>query len=717
LNALLASSAVISATNSAQLTSIGGNLSLFGTTVQNAGSGAVRLEARSAATPAPTPAPRIVVDSTSVLKNTSGSGEVQIAADSVQLDGNIDSGAARSVFTPASTGRGISIGGTDDISKLALSESELNRVKAGAIVVGGTGFSGGISIDTPVGSPVPISLTTSAALSLIQGAAGTITQSSGAPLKVNQLNVEAGSVVLGDNNAVQTISGRASSEFLFFNDAGTGLVVGAVDKTDGIQSGVAGAFAPVSLRTSGGLTQTSAISGSSVALAAGLDIVIANVANSFGSVNAGTTAGRISLVNSNAGSASVAASAAGTISYQGTGAAVLNSLTSSSSAAGTAFGTAAVSVDASSISAPSPAPTSPPNIGAPGSVYLRAGSGSVGSLATPLAVNSSGGVVADATADVYLSTQATSFAVTNLMAGGNGWIAGPGGAALSMQSAHTGGSFGWSGFSLATLGSGLVDAVGGLSVDGDLLMTKGAVLWPGAMTLGTILELQSGAQLAFNLGHDAITVTGAGNVDFQSGSTVLVNAATQPANGVYTLIGGSVSATPAGVLPALSGNIASASLKFGSLLLNVAVATPAPTPAPTAAPTPAPTPAPTAAPTPAPTAAPTPAPTAAPTPAPTAAPTPAPTAAPTPAPTPPPVPTPSPTPAPVHSSVDLIAVLLAGDMALAEQVASEMTSTPLTTFVTLMIEEQQKEKEKDKTENDRRPDGNVVDDSGCRRGA
>jgi hypothetical protein len=154
--------------------------------------------------------------------------------------------------------------------------------------------------------------------------------------------------------------------------------------------------------------------------------------------------------------------------------------------------------------------------------------------------------------------------------------------------------------------------------------------------------------------HDSINVSG--NLAFPILlSSVIADASVQPPAGAYTLI--SSGTNGGGTLPTLSGSLTGASLAFGSLIANVAAA---PTPAPTVAPTRAPTPAPTA--------------------------------------------------APSGSLNDLVVALMDGNEALAGQLISEMTSSPLTTFASLLLKEQERQSQDRQLGQD-----NVVDDNQCRR--
>ena len=113
-------------------------------------------------------------------------GEIRLAADEIQLDGSINSGTARTVFTPSTADRAISLSGVDEISKLNLTAAELDNVTASVIVVGGASFTGGLAIE---GS---IALVPATALSLIN--AGSISQTGA--LTVEKLNADGASVEL-----------------------------------------------------------------------------------------------------------------------------------------------------------------------------------------------------------------------------------------------------------------------------------------------------------------------------------------------------------------------------------------------------------------------------------------------------------------------------------------------------------------------------------------
>ncbi len=88
----------------------------------------------------------------------------------------------------------------------------------------------------------------------------------------------------------------------------------------------------------------------------------------------------------------------------------------------------------------------------------------------------------------------------------------------------------------------------------------------GTLTLNGPTTFQSGSVLQVDFhGNSHDTVSAANGVTFVSGAQVVANATTQPALGSYAILTG----TTTGTLPALSGTVSNASLRFGSLYLDV----------------------------------------------------------------------------------------------------------------------------------------------------
>jgi len=654
---------LISATSAITLTAVNGLLALNSSTVENSGSGPIILEAK---TTAPAPIPGIYIDGFSAVRNVGASpGEIHLIADYLDLQGQIDSGLARTVIKTATAGRGIELGSTNDVSKLALSQFELSKVNAGVIVIGDSTSTGGLSIQSSIGVG-------SGALSLIQNSAASITQAGGATIYANQLNADAGAVLLTQANNVSVISGRATNAsgpgFAFSNDGGSDLTVGAVDGVFGIDSGTGPASRnTVALSASNGsIWAFEAIRGSSLSAAAGGNVMLTNPGNDLTSIDATAIAGDAVMTN-NAPAARLNASAGGTVAYRGFGALAVDTI-----AAG-----GLVALEADSIAAEA----GKGNIYAfnDGQVFLRAANGAIGDSANPLAIATSGGVFAQALGaggNVYLSTPSTSFKLF-LDTAGLASITGPGaGGMLGLASANVGGALSWRGFDSAMLGTsdpgttagsgsggvlsvaldstsldsgsggatlGRVSAGGPITAEGDVYLL--GTLAPGgtggisSMDVSGNLHVLDGAAMEFDFdgtSHDQINVTG--NVVFPSTagtSTVIANATSQPPGGSYKLITGATS----GELPNVTGNVVGASLAFGSLVMNVAAP-----------------------------------------------------------------------PAPVSgSTVDQVAALIDGDYALAAQVVAELDTNPLTTFTTLLLQEEEKQA------SDAKGLDNLVDDNQCRR--
>jgi hypothetical protein len=79
-------------------------------------------------------------------------------------------------------------------------------------------------------------------------------------------------------------------------------------------------------------------------------------------------------------------------------------------------------------------------------------------------------------------------------------------------------------------------------------------------------------------------------------------------------------------------------------------------------------------------------------------------------PPPSPIPPLTPVPTPQLSATEILVALLDGDHAKAGEVISQMSTNPLTTFVTMMINEEKKQAGDDKKQSN-----TMVDDSQCKR--
>jgi len=644
--------AIVSRSGAISLKAVNGALSINSSTIENSGSGQTLLEA---VTTGPAPAPGIYIDGLSVVRNMGTSpGEIHLVADSLDLQGQVDSGVARTVIKPTTASRGIALGSSDDINKLALGQIELLNVNAGIIVVGGDAYTGGLSIDGSIGVGF-------GSLSLIQSSAASITQAGGATIFAGQLNAHAGSVTLTEANHVSVISGRATNPsgagFSFSNDGGADLTVGAVDGVAGIHSGTGpeSRSAVALSAANGSIWGFEAIKGSSLVAMARDNVMLTNPDNDLTAIDAAAVTADVVLTN-NGPTARLAASAGGSVFYRGLGA-----LTVGTIAAG-----ASVALEADSIAAE---PGKGPSINAfnDGRVFLRAISGGIGDGTSPMRIASNGGVFAQALGtggNIYLSTPSTAFKLY-LDTAGLASVTGAGaGTTLELGGANVGGALGWSGFDSATLGfsvtpttvsgdsrvqgtaldststppgstGGRISAGGPITAEGDVILA--GILAPGGsggvstMSVSGNLDILEGAVLEFDFNgasHDKIDV--AGNVVFPAtpgASTLIANAVSRPPGGSYTLISGATS----GELPAVKGNVIGASLSFGSLIIDIP-----------------------------------------------------------------------------GSAAEQIAALV-GDAALAQQIMAETGTNPLVTFTTLLQQEEERQAEDDKGLD------NLVDNNQCRR--
>jgi filamentous hemagglutinin family protein len=161
-----------------------------------------------------------------------------LTGDQMDLKGTVSSAGNKVTLQTSSSGRAITLG-TDDVSgptattgTLGLTDAELDNVTAATIKVGGSS-SGNITVSG--GAPI----TPSTATTLSLETAGSISQTAGSTITVQNLAVRAGGpVTLNENNTVNTIAASVSGSgnaFAFRNDAAAPeLAVGVVDGVTGI---------------------------------------------------------------------------------------------------------------------------------------------------------------------------------------------------------------------------------------------------------------------------------------------------------------------------------------------------------------------------------------------------------------------------------------------------------------------------------------------------
>ncbi|TWO69684.1 filamentous hemagglutinin N-terminal domain-containing protein [Caenimonas sedimenti] len=606
--AVTATNETFNAVTSLSIDAVNGDLSLTSTALNvSGGSGEVKLRAMAPA-PAPTaPAIRLLGGTAVNALSSSAGTAVRLDADTVDIAGGAITTATgtRTMIVPVSPSRVISLGGSDEAGRLTLTQGELNKIATGTLVVGSNAGTGGLHIE----GGAPLTLTASA-LSLIQGSSTGILQTTGSTLTVGALNADAGHVVMPEANSVSTVSGKATdnfgSGFTFYNAGG--FSVGTVD----LQSGILAGSAPVVLTSvSGGISQTMPITGTSLnVLTSSMPIALDNAGNSFSLVNAQTGAGGSIAIGNSAAASAFNANSGGIITYKGTGSVTLESVGTSSTAAGSTFGTAAISIEAAGITKappppPPPAPASPQLLASGGgSVYLNGVSGDIGASGQAIGIFAPGGITVAGGNNVFLSPGNPNTIVHGLTTTGNVTISGSTtpGATLDLRSATVGGALTWTDYDSAIIGQGggVVGATGLITAPSDVVvkgyLAPGGVGPVSTMNIGGNLSVDAGGTLKFDFGprpssapagpaHDVINVTGSTTFAPGDGSTYVFLGGSQPADSSYTLMTGP---TPTGGVPTLhpSSTVQGATFAFGSLIAQVVAPTsapPAPPPPPASA--------------------------------------------------------------------------------------------------------------------------------------
>jgi hypothetical protein len=168
----------------------------------------------------------------------SSNGNITISADTQVLNAGIDAGTGTVTLQQAGTAtRNIDVGLGTTLNTLDLSNAELGEVTAGTLRIGRTDNAGNLSVTAALSSPAGASI-------LDLRAGGTISQTSGSTITVNELAAQGGGgVSLGLANQVSTLAGTASNNPFTFTDVGpvvsstVTLTVGTVDGVSGINAG------------------------------------------------------------------------------------------------------------------------------------------------------------------------------------------------------------------------------------------------------------------------------------------------------------------------------------------------------------------------------------------------------------------------------------------------------------------------------------------------
>jgi filamentous hemagglutinin family protein len=220
---------------------------------------------------------------TSTGSVTAAAGNVTLRADGMDLSGAVSTSGTLTLTT-SSTGRDIDLGAAGSASALQLSDAELDRLTANLLRVETSG-SGNITISAAV-SPA-----NAGTLYLLAG--GGVSQTAG--LTISNLAVTAGGTVAlaHADNALGTVAVSASGYDISLRDDG-GFAIGAVNGINGLNAG-SGA---VQLASAGTVTQSQAITGTSLLLLGGGDYSLTASANSVSTL-AGTV-GDLDIANAGA---------------------------------------------------------------------------------------------------------------------------------------------------------------------------------------------------------------------------------------------------------------------------------------------------------------------------------------------------------------------------------------------------------------------------------
>ncbi len=134
-------------------------------------------------------------------------GQIKLIGNRLKIDSSINSGSGRTVITPFTTNREITLGGTDEVNYLNLSNSELNLITASVLAIGGTAYNGGITVANAV------TINNTPSLSLVNSSTSGPGISQTAALTVANLNADARSVNLSNAaNQISQVSGPGGDQ-------------------------------------------------------------------------------------------------------------------------------------------------------------------------------------------------------------------------------------------------------------------------------------------------------------------------------------------------------------------------------------------------------------------------------------------------------------------------------------------------------------------------
>jgi hypothetical protein len=160
------------------------------------------------------------IDMNGATLTTSGTGNMVLAGDSMNLGGSIVAGAQTVTLRQFSNGRAIDLGGADTVGALGITNTELNTIAAGTIQIG-DGSSGAVTVSAAITQPDEfISITTPVSTTVLNGGSLNFVGSVNSALNVNGGGDVAPAVLIG-NLASGSANFSAGSAFTVVIDGTT----------------------------------------------------------------------------------------------------------------------------------------------------------------------------------------------------------------------------------------------------------------------------------------------------------------------------------------------------------------------------------------------------------------------------------------------------------------------------------------------------------------
>ncbi len=280
---------------------VAGGMALVAGQSINAGSGSVTLQGGTGGGAAN------AINLVGAASNVSGTGGVSFTANNIAINAaaNVNAGAATVTLRPRTATTQTLLGGADSATAMGLLDTELDRITAGAVVVGGVGYTGNINVSGAV------SATTYPSLTLQTTGAGTITDTAGSItvptlnlLATSGITLDAAPLVVSGTTTITAGAGNATLSTAT-NNFGTVVVASGnnvvLRDANALVLGASTVGGTLGVTTAGALTQSGALTvtgTTTLAAGAGNDITL-NLANNFGTV-AVTNGNNVTLNDTNA---------------------------------------------------------------------------------------------------------------------------------------------------------------------------------------------------------------------------------------------------------------------------------------------------------------------------------------------------------------------------------------------------------------------------------